>query len=71
MFIMIFNFTKVYAEESNESYNEFLNSRYTDEYIEYLKLSDEEKEKIDAIPRKYKMSFEEYYNNKYRDSIIF
>ena len=45
MFIMIFNFTKVYAEESNESYNEFLNSRYTDEYIEYLKLSDEEKEK--------------------------
>lgn len=64
MFIMLFNFTKVYAEESDDSYNEFLNSRYTDEYIEYLKLSDEEKEKIDAIPRKYKMSFEEYYNNK-------
>ena len=50
---------------SNHSYAEFEiedieNSHYTKEYQEYLKLSDEEKAKLNVIPPKYAQSLHDY-----------
>ena len=37
---------------------------YTEEYKEWVKLSDEEKAKYAVIPRKYKISFEEFFSDE-------
>ncbi len=55
----VYSFTGItYAEENDE------NTIYTEEYLEYLKLSDEEKSKVEVIPRKYFVSFDEFFNKK-------
>ncbi len=58
---------------SNHSYAEFEiedieKSHYTKEYQEYLKLSDEEKAKLNVIPPKYAQSLHDYmdtHNNAF------
>ncbi len=56
---VIYSFMGItYAEENDE------NTNYTEEYLEYLKLSDEEKSKVEVIPRKYFVSFDEFFNKK-------
>ena len=39
-------------------------NNYTEEYKEYLKLSDKEKGKLEVIPRKYKVSYDEFFKNE-------
>jgi len=55
-------------EESNVDNIDENEENYTEEYKEYLKLSDEEKSKINVIPRKYNVSFESLYENMSRES---
>ena len=64
------NCSNIYANDSLED-----ESKYTEAYKEYLKLSDEEKSKISAIPRKYVVTYDEYieqeklYNNEERSFV--
>ena len=57
---------KVFAEKTEEIEED--PSKYSREYQEWLKLSDEEKEKWGAIPRKYDVPFDVLYEKN--DSII-
>ena len=46
-----------YAEESEKI-------NYSEEYLDYLKLSDEEKSESNVVPRKYFVSFDDVFNKK-------
>lgn len=47
-----------YTEEDKED------SKLSKDYKEYLKLSDEEKSKLNIIPRKYEVNFDEFFKGK-------
>ena len=49
---------KLYKDDDDNQNSE--NRDFSESYKEYLKLSDEEKEKIEAIPRKYDVSIDEF-----------
>ena len=48
----------------NKTEKEKDEDEYTDEYKEYLKLSDEEKKKVEAVPRKIKVDYSNLDNIK-------
>ena len=50
--------TNVYANENE------VKDYYSDAYLEYLKLSDEDKAEREVIPEKYEMSVKEYFSKK-------
>lgn len=50
-----------YHSDTKEIENE--DSNYSEEYKEYLNLSDEEKESVEVIPRKYEVPFDDFLNN--------
>ena len=52
--------TNVYAKEDNGS----LKKHYSDAYLEYLNLSDEEKAKREVVPEKYDVSVNEYFSKR-------
>ena len=52
--VLVANYSKIYAIEDNE---------YSELYKKYLELSDEEKEKIEVIPRKYDVSLDMIYDD--------
>ena len=56
--VLIANCSKTYAIENNNETNE-----YSSLYKKYLKLSDEEKEKIEVIPRKYDVPLDMIYED--------
>ena len=74
-FIIIFSFLNLNYVFANETYEENLieaeENRYSDAYKEYLKLSDEEKAKLNVIPEKYKYTVEEYLKDKENEISFF
>src|SRR5574344_1596618 len=58
MISMVFT-GNVFADTINDSKKD-----YTKEYIEYLKLSDEEKSKVEVVPRKYFVPFDSLFTQK-------
>ena len=58
------NFT-VSSNYDLDKYKEYPDyNRYTEAYKKYLELSDEEKESIEVVPRKYNVSFDDFINNE-------
>lgn len=50
---------------SNDEYIIYITTKeYTQEYLKYIKLTDEEKSKMFAIPKKFIVTIEEIYSNK-------
>lgn len=60
LLLLLTSFTNVYALEDVE--------HYTPQYKEYLKLSDEEKAKVEVIPDKYGISLDEYNSTHKKSS---
>ena len=50
---------KEYDDNDDPEYN-----LYTEEYKQYLELTDDEKESLEVIPRKYKVSFDKFFSDK-------
>lgn len=56
------------SQDTNISSKYIDKSEYTDEYMDYMNLSDEEKQNVAVIPNKYKVS-KELFNDKYFQSL--
>lgn len=56
--ILFLNISFIYANSIEN------NIEYSEEYLEYLKLSDEEKSKIEVIPRQEFVSYDDFYSSE-------
>ena len=69
LFVVLFLlgfFNSAYADNKTQTEtkldNVSLSQQYSDEYLQYLSLSEEEKQNVDVIPRMYDIAFESLYS---------
>ncbi len=57
------NFANYQMKEEYDDKNDSEYNLYTEEYKHYLELSENDKENLEVIPRKYKVSFDDFISN--------